>query len=89
MATLGATLGFPKWKSASKIKLHPVDRLTARFKCTKCDKESYKFYPEGCLNFSAACEHVCPRLDWNKKTREHWTADQFVKDEKVCAGILL
>ncbi|KAI0763106.1 hypothetical protein BD413DRAFT_215713 [Trametes elegans] len=34
---LAAVLGFPGWKTMSKRKLHPVDRLTARFRCKKCD----------------------------------------------------
>lgn len=78
-------LGYPNWKSASKNKLHPVDRLTARFKCTKCHKESQKFNADVCLDFSGVCGHVCPRLDWNKRMREKWNIDQFEKDERVHA----
>ena len=37
-AALAAVLGFPGWKNLSKRKLHPVDRLTARFRCQRCDK---------------------------------------------------
>ena len=73
-------LGYSNWKSASKNKLHPVDRLTARFKCMKCHKESNA---DGCLDFAGVCGHVCLRLDWNKRTREKWNIDQFEKDERV------
>lgn len=78
-------LGYPKWKSASKNKLHPVDRLAARFKCTKCHKETQKFAADACLDFAGVCGHVCPRMDWNKQTREKWDIDQFEKDERVRA----
>ena len=80
---LGATLGFPNWRSASKKKLHPVYRLTARFRCKKCEREGHKFYEEGCLDFAGACAHVCRRPDMKKRAREKWTPDQFEKDEKV------
>lgn len=80
---LAATLGFPNWRSASKKKLHPVERLTARFRCKKCIREGRKFYEEGCLDFAGACTHVCLRPDLNKQNREKWTFDQFEKDEKV------
>ena len=36
-AALAGVLGFPGWKAMSKKKLHPVDRLTARFRCKRCD----------------------------------------------------
>ncbi|KAF8183134.1 hypothetical protein BJ912DRAFT_928233 [Pholiota molesta] len=35
----GVILGFPKnWKHASKNILHPVERVTARFVCTRCQR---------------------------------------------------
>ena len=37
-AALAAVLGFPGWKAMSKKKLHPVDRLTARLRCQRCDR---------------------------------------------------
>ncbi|KAI0729771.1 hypothetical protein C8Q72DRAFT_777268 [Fomitopsis betulina] len=39
-STLAGILGFPGWKTASKTKLHPVDRLTARFICKSCSKQA-------------------------------------------------
>ncbi|KIM86769.1 hypothetical protein PILCRDRAFT_315239 [Piloderma croceum F 1598] len=77
------TLGFSGWKSASKTKLHPVDRLTARFRCKKCAQNDHKVYEEGCLDFAGACVHVCLRPNLKKRTRDRWTADQFEKDEKA------
>ncbi|KAG1740787.1 uncharacterized protein EDB91DRAFT_1131442 [Suillus paluster] len=35
---LSELLGFPRWRSASKTKLHPLDRITARFRCQRCGK---------------------------------------------------
>lgn len=80
---LTPTLGFSDWKSASKTKLHPVDRVTARFRCKKCARNDCKIYEEGCLDFAGACAHVCLRPNLKKGTRDRWTADQFEKDEKV------
>ena len=34
-AALAGVLGVPAWRSMSKRKLHPVDRLTARFRCRR------------------------------------------------------
>jgi hypothetical protein len=80
---LTLTLGFSNWKSASKTKLHPVDRLTARFRCKKCARNDHKVYEEECLDFAGACAHVCLQPNLKKRTRDRWTADQFEKDDKV------
>ena len=85
---LTATLGFPEWKSASKKKLHPVDRLTAQFRCKKCAPKDRQVYEEGCLDFAGACAHVCLRPDMDKTIRERWTPDQFEKDDKVHMELL-
>jgi hypothetical protein len=79
-AVLATTLGFSKWKSANKAKVHPVDRLTARFRSKRCGPESLT---GRCLNFVSACAHVCARPDLKKTTREKWSADQFEKEEQV------
>lgn len=79
----GAILGYPGWKSASKNKLHPVDRVTARFRCTRCRKESHKYFQDGCLDFAGACAHVCQDSSMEKRVRERWAPEQFEKDDKV------
>ncbi|KAE9407883.1 hypothetical protein BT96DRAFT_932925 [Gymnopus androsaceus JB14] len=41
---LGVILGFPPdWKSPSSKKAHPVDRLTARFRCRTCQRVEAKY----------------------------------------------
>jgi ribosomal protein L44E len=80
METLGKCLGEGGWKSASRKKLHPVDRLTARFRCTKCEQVEVKYMADGCLDFEGACGHVCLG---NKNKRKAWSADLFVRDDKV------
>jgi hypothetical protein len=85
-------LGFPrKWKNASKNVLHPVERATARFQCIRCGAKakSRGNTDDGCLDFAAACKHVCSigqgRVLKGKKGK--WNVSNFVKDEKV--GVIL
>ncbi|KAH7922757.1 hypothetical protein BV22DRAFT_1131164 [Leucogyrophana mollusca] len=86
-ATLSITLGCPEWKSASKTRLHPLDRLTARFKCKKCDKVAKRYSVDGCLDFAGVCAHQCPHLNKKEAAKYVWSPDQFVKDEKVAVVI--
>lgn len=79
-AVLAATLGLPDWKNANKTKLHPVDRLTARFKCKECGPKSHA---GRYLSFASACAHACARPDQKTTTKNKWSADQFEKDEQV------
>lgn len=81
-AALGATLGYPKWSVAQKNVLHPVERLTARFLCRRCNHLEKRFKKDGCFDFAGACSHQCPS---DKKVRlsPQWKPDIFVKDEKV------
>ena len=79
-------LGFQKgWKNASKNVLHPVERVTARFQCIQCGVKAKDRTDDGCLNFAAACKHVCHvgrgRPIKGKKVK--WDVKNFVKDEKV------
>lgn len=81
-------LGFPKkWKNASKNVLHPVERATARFQCIRCgtkEKDRGKRTSDGCLNFAAACQHVCSTGGRAMKgKRGRWDASNFVTDDKV------
>ena len=81
-------LGFPKkkWKHVSKNVLHPVERFTARFRCIRCAKaKGGSITDDGCLDFQAACRHVCvsgPGRTIRGK-RGMWDVSNFVKDEKV------
>ncbi|TFY56728.1 hypothetical protein EVJ58_g7461 [Rhodofomes roseus] len=77
---LAGVLGFAGWKSASKNKLHPVDRLTARFLCKKCVS---KGKGNDGLDFAAACEHRCAGLNKKQRARETWNANLFQPDTKA------
>jgi hypothetical protein len=81
---LSELLGFPKWRSASKTKLHPLDRITARFRCQGCGKVAKRYEKERCLDFAGVCAHECPSDDKKNKKPVDWSVDRFVKDEKVC-----
>lgn len=86
---LGVILGFPKnWKNASKNVLHPVERVTGRFVCTRCERVDVKYRSDGCLDFAGACRHECGvgnekkgRIRKGKKGK--WDSSIFAKDEKV------
>ncbi|RDX44438.1 hypothetical protein OH76DRAFT_1421421 [Lentinus brumalis] len=86
-AGLAAVLGFPGWKNLSRRRLHPVDRLTARFRCTRCDAAassgSKKVPEDGGMDFARACEHVCTHLPKKRRNKEKWSADRFVPDQRV------
>lgn len=89
MQDLGHTLGFPKnWKNASKNILHPVERVTARFLCKKCQRVDVKYRDNECLDFEGACLHECGvgnakkgRVQQGKKNI--WESSKFIKDDKV------
>jgi len=79
-SALAGVLGFAGWKSASKNKLHPVDRLTARFVCKKCVSKGKGGED---LDFVAACEHRCAGLNKRQRGRETWNANIFEPDMKA------
>lgn len=81
-AELATTLGFRDWKNLNKAKVHPVDRLTARFRCKVCGSESEAGRH---MSFASACVHVCKRQ--KKAAKDNWSADQFEKDEQVLAVV--
>lgn len=79
-SALAGVLGFPGWRTASKKKVHPVDRLTARFICKKC---SSKGKGGEALTFAEACGHRCACLNKKQRARETWSASLFEPDVKV------
>ncbi|TFY70792.1 hypothetical protein EVG20_g2203 [Dentipellis fragilis] len=80
-SALAKVLGYPSWNNPSSKVLHPADRLTARFLCTRCNHVSRKYASDGSLDFAGACQHEC--LGPTKKSKTLvWSADQFVPDQK-------
>lgn len=87
---LGALLGCPKnWRSASTKVLHPAERVTARYLCTKCERFDGRYRMQESLNFAGACSHECgdgsgkKARKVTKGKRAIWNPENFVKDEKV------
>jgi len=86
---LGVVLGFPRnWKSANKNILHPVERLTGRFLCTRCERVDVKYRNDGCLDFAGACRHECggwEREEGKDKEGEEWKWDpsMFARDTRL------
>ncbi|KAF9225796.1 hypothetical protein BS17DRAFT_777704 [Gyrodon lividus] len=58
MGLLGYSGG---WRSASKLKVAPLERVTARFLCGRCDDGGVgrRYQRQGCLDFRGVCLHVC------------------------------
>ncbi|PBK59811.1 hypothetical protein ARMSODRAFT_966632 [Armillaria solidipes] len=81
---LAATLGFANWKSASSKRLHPVDRINARFRCKKCAHIENKYKEDGCFDFFGVCSHQCSK---KLRGKQEWDVTRFVKDDKACAAI--
>lgn len=86
---LAVMLGFPRaWKSANKRILHPALRPTAWFLCTNCGIDGSPHKVDGCLDFDAACHHVCQSKDgkndrYRRSKKGAWNPECFVVDEKV------
>ncbi|KAF8722421.1 hypothetical protein AX14_009852 [Amanita brunnescens Koide BX004] len=78
-------LGLPRWVSASATVLHPLDRLTARFRCKKCDSVSNCYKMDSCLDFVGVCRHVCKTADENDESEmgDSWDASRFDRDERA------
>ncbi|KAI0738968.1 hypothetical protein C8Q80DRAFT_1261904 [Daedaleopsis nitida] len=88
---LAIVLGFPGWRNLSRKKLHPVDRLTARFRCSRCDKSNAakgrSVLDGGGMDFARACEHVCAHLPKKKQSKDRWSAERFVPDQQAIDAI--
>ncbi|KAG6865959.1 hypothetical protein C0991_010214 [Blastosporella zonata] len=84
---LGAVLGFPNWKTASSMIVHPVGRISARFLCKICSKVSARYREDDCLDFAGACAHACRTKKKDKRVDGIWTASNFVKDTKAIAAL--
>ncbi|KAG2118220.1 uncharacterized protein F5147DRAFT_260925 [Suillus discolor] len=84
---LSELLGFPKWRSASKTKLHPLDRITARFMCQGCGKVAKRYEKERCLDFAGVCAHECPSNNKKDRKQVDWSVDRFVKDDKASNAV--
>lgn len=84
---LSELLGFPKWRSASKTRLHPLDRITARFRCRRCGKVAKRYEKERCLDFAGVCAHECPNDDKKARKPVDWSVDHFIKDEKASNAV--
>ncbi|KAI0366835.1 hypothetical protein BV20DRAFT_951546 [Pilatotrama ljubarskyi] len=82
-AALAAVLGFPGWKPMNKRRLHPVDRLTARFRCKRCDAAGKGIGKDGGMDFASACEHVCAHLSKKARSKQRWSAEDFVPDQRA------
>ncbi len=80
---LAATLGFANWKSASSKRLHPVDRINARFRCKKCAHIENKYKEDECFDFFGVCSHQCSK---KLRGKQEWDVTRFVKDDKVSYG---
>lgn len=84
-AALAVVLGFTGWKTMSKKKLHPVDRMTAHFRCKRCDAAGKDTGKDGGLDLARACEHICA-LSKKARNKQRWSADYFVPDQRVRSG---
>ncbi|KZT03856.1 uncharacterized protein LAESUDRAFT_728854 [Laetiporus sulphureus 93-53] len=81
-AALGTVLGYPAWKATSKTKLHPVDRVTAWFRCKRCHGAQKKG-EDTPLDFIAACSHRCSYLDKRRRAKDNWSAQLFEPDTQA------
>ncbi|KAI9509039.1 hypothetical protein F5148DRAFT_1190821 [Russula earlei] len=83
LVAFDSILGKPSWKSAAKRVLHPAERVTARFICTRCNSTLKKHATTESLDFRGACAHQCGGQSKKAALRRKWKADQFVPDGKA------
>lgn len=77
---LHAVLGHSAWEWAGSEQLDPVDRLTARFRCKKCDdKGRLDGWENISLDFDGVCQHLC-KTSKQERANERWQAENFVPD---------
>ncbi len=84
-------LGFPRWVSASATVLHPLDRLTARFRCKNCHTVSNHYKMDSCLAFVGVCRHECKTSDGNDENEKSgsWDPSRFERDQRVSSDSFL
>ncbi|KAJ3895268.1 hypothetical protein GG344DRAFT_39069 [Lentinula edodes] len=85
--SLAAILGFQNWKSPSSRKLHPADRLTARFQCRTCHRVEAKYKEFGSLDYAGAIMHSCSVTLDKSIPQRPFKAARFEKDTKAIATI--
>ncbi|EJD03888.1 uncharacterized protein FOMMEDRAFT_167196 [Fomitiporia mediterranea MF3/22] len=76
-------LGMKGYNAISTKKLHPVDRLTARFLCTKCLGHTSDRRKVPLLDFKMACSHQCSHLTKQQKGKAKWSPEQFELDHQA------
>lgn len=86
---LAAKLGYTSFSTPRSNVLHPADRLTARFRCQRCNHFEVNCKKDGCFDFAGACAHQCAKPGSEKTPDEWklWTSDIFIKDEMASAAI--
>ncbi|KIK68475.1 hypothetical protein GYMLUDRAFT_35899 [Collybiopsis luxurians FD-317 M1] len=83
---LGEILGFRDWKSPSNKKVHPAERLTARFQC-RCQRVEAKYKDFGCLDYSGAIMHMCATTMDKDVSPKPFKASRFTKDVQAIAAL--
>lgn len=63
--------------------VHPVERTTAWFQCTKCNRVSKSLEGVTALSFANVCAHQCIGLPKKERLQGTWDVDWFEPDQKV------
>ncbi|KAI0090347.1 hypothetical protein BDY19DRAFT_939752 [Irpex rosettiformis] len=80
---LTTVLGFAPLNESHPTSLAPVNRLTARFRCKKCDSKQSSWPSDRSLSFAEACAHQCMHTRNRPSGQKVWNAEQFVPDYKA------
>lgn len=87
-ASLIGVLGNPSGDSHRASYLDPIKRLTARFRCKKCDARIVDRQDDLGMSFAEACEHEC-KGGSKKAKKAAWKPERFVPDQKVRLAYIL
>lgn len=80
---LGTILGISVSDTTKLGGLHPTERMTARYLCSKCHHLAARYQMDESLDLAGVCGHEC-RAGGRRNVRK-WNISNFTKDEQVSA----
>ncbi|KAF8507744.1 hypothetical protein JB92DRAFT_2734536 [Gautieria morchelliformis] len=63
--------------------VHPVDRVTAWFSCTRCRRLTGPFKDDNALTFADVCAHRCLGKNKKQRLKGAWKVEEFKADQKA------
>jgi hypothetical protein len=87
-AKLSEALGYDQLaldKEAAFV--HPVDRVTAWFSCTRCSRIAGTLNNDNALTFADVCAHRCLGKNKRQRVKSVWKVEQFEAHQRVLSSV--